>query len=197
MFAFSLLNPFLILFCRYRVSLPSYAFSLITILWPSLRIREGRFASLIPPLFKNSPFYLGPLSSYHFLFDLSAPVPDSLPHFCFAFRVFPHLFRLSSSLSLSLGPSFSFSLFRISPVLHLRLSPRALIWPPGVQLLASFSLQFFRHRLFADGHDGERILINLDTPFYFSLFPSRYDPFILIHRPVSRPAVVSLTAPAI
>lgn len=45
--------------------------------------------------------YLGLLSSYHFLFDLSAPVPDSLPHFCFAFRVFPHLFRLSSFLSLS------------------------------------------------------------------------------------------------
>lgn len=109
------------------------------------------------------------MSLAHFLSSTS--VLDLLSHFCFAFRVALVSFFLSLSRSiLSFSPSRSSSVFL--PVLRLCLSPRALIWPPGVQLLASFSLQFFRHRIFADGCDEERVLINLrgNTPFYFSAF---------------------------
>lgn len=145
-----------------------------------------------PPLFllfKDSPFTSTlHLSLVSFSLQLIHPCTGFAASFLFRFP------RLSSSLSsffLShfLSPSYPASLFRL-PVLHLRLSPRALIWPPGVQLLASFSLQFFRHSISADGHDGERVLINFRaTPFYFLFFLPRCDPFILIHRPVSRPAV--------
>lgn len=119
----------------------------------------------------------------------------SLFYFCTRFAIsflfrFLRRSRVFLPLTFSVHPFlFAVSLFfHFFPVLRLRLSPRALIWPPGVQLLASFSLQFFRHRIFADGCDEERVLINLrgNTPFYFFAFFPRCDPFILIHRPVSR-----------
>lgn len=117
----------------------------------------------------------------------SAPVTD----FAISFLCrFPRLSSSLSSLSLSRSilslpsPRSSVYLPRL-----LRPSPRVLIWPPGVQLLVSFSLQFFRRRIFTGGRDGEKVLINLRaTRRSIFRFFFRDRPFALIHRPESRPA---------
>lgn len=115
----------------------------------------------------------------------SAPVTD------FAISFLCRFPRLSSSLSsLSLSRSIlSLPSPRSSVYPVLRPSPRVLIWPPGVQLLVSFSLQFFRRRIFTGGRDGEKVLINLRaTRRSIFRFFFRDRPFALIHRPESRPA---------
>lgn len=109
--------------------------------------------------------------SYHFLFNSSVPVPISLPHFCFAFRVLLHLFLLSLTFSVHPFPSAT-SLFRLS-VLHLRLSPRALIWPPGVQLLASVLATVFPLSYIYRWSRWRKSPHQHRTTFYFSFFLSR------------------------
>lgn len=124
--------------------------------------------------------------SYHFLFNSVRP--------CYRFR-----YLISVSLSASFFVSFFSLTFSVHPFPTvaslfrlprlLRPSPRVLIWPPGVQLLVSFSLQFFRRRIFTGGRDGEKVLINLRaTRRSIFRFFFRDRPFALIHRPESRPA---------
>lgn len=159
--------------CRHRVVLSTFSY-LAHFVHQTLQTSLcTRFAGTLSPI-KGSPFTLDSALisfSYHFLVNSST---DFRLHF------YPRLHLLSFLFSLfflSSSPSFSTTFAMLSPrspVLHLRLSPRALIWPPGVQLLASFLLQFFRC-ISADGRDGERILINLRATrrSIFRFFPPR------------------------
>lgn len=139
------------------------------------------FSSRLSFLFSTNPTPVRPTVSLFVVFLSDSPF--------FFFRFFNPPFY--HSLALSVRFPFS-SLLRVRaasipsprfsrPVLrshYLRLSLRALIWPAGVQLLASFSLQFF-HALHDRRGKEEKILIKRrDTTFHFLLFlPCRGRPF--------------------
>lgn len=80
---------------RFLIPFLPRAFSHYDSLAESSLLYEYTIVDLHPPYF--CCLKIPPLSrlciscSCHFLFNSSAPVPDLLPHFCFAFRVFLHL----------------------------------------------------------------------------------------------------------